>query len=340
MENISVKEAPIVITGASGRVGSLVANALLAKGHKIRIVARDIAKVKELKERGAEIKIGSFKDAAFMTDVFTGARSAFVLTPINLTAMNVNDEQSLNIHGIIKGIKNSGISNIVLLSSWGTELTEKSGGIMGCRLFENMLDGIPGINTVFLRPVWFMENFLFNLELIKMAGINGLAIKPEVKFPMIATCDIAATATEYLEDLSFKGRAVHYLSGPKEYSMIEVTHILGASIGKPKMKYKEFPASVLKKALVDSGKLSPDGADMLIEINRCLSTGILKPERRSKKNTTATKLEEFAKTQFAPSYNSMSEASFKNRLTGFFLRSFLSVAGNRMLEKERLQYAY
>ena len=135
MENIHVKDAPIVVTGANGRVGSLVANALLAKGHKIRIVARGIAKVRELKERGAEIKIGSFKDPSFMTNVFTGARAAFVLTPANLTAANLNEEQSLNILGIIQGIKNSGIDNIVLLSSWGTELTEKSGGIMGCRLF-------------------------------------------------------------------------------------------------------------------------------------------------------------------------------------------------------------
>jgi uncharacterized protein YbjT (DUF2867 family) len=206
MENINVKDAPIVITGASGRVGSLVASALLAKGHKIRIVARDLAKVRELKERGAEIKIGSFKDASFMTGVFTGARAAFVLTPLNLTAVNVNEEQSLNIHGIIQGIKSSGINNIVLLSSWGTELTEKSGGIIGCRLFEHMLDDIPNINTVFLRPVWFMENFLWNLELIKMAGINGLAIKPEVKFPMIDTRDIAVVATEYLDYLSFKGK--------------------------------------------------------------------------------------------------------------------------------------
>lgn len=339
MKNIDVNDAPIVITGANGRVGNLVANALLAKGHKIRIVARDLAKVRELKERGAEIKIGSFKDASFMTDVFTGARAAFVLTPLNLTAVNLNEEQSLNIHGIIQGIKNSGIDNIVLLSAWGTELTEKSGGIMGCRLFENMLNDIPDINTVFLRPVWFMENFLYNLELIKMAGINGLAIKPEVKFPMIDTRDIAVAATEYLDDVSFKGKTVHYLSGPKEYSMIEVTHILGASIGKPKMKYIEFPKSVLKKGMVDSGKLSPDGADMLIEINHCISTGILKPEPRSIKNTTPTTLEEFARTQFAPAYNSMSETSAKDQFSGFFLRSFLSIAGGHMLKKERLQYA-
>jgi hypothetical protein len=68
---------------------------------------------------------------------------------------------------------------IVLLSSWGTELTEKSGGIMGCRLFENMLDEIPNLNRVFLRPVWFMENFTYNLALIKMAGINASAIEPD-----------------------------------------------------------------------------------------------------------------------------------------------------------------
>ena len=101
---------------------------------------------------------------------------------------------------------------------------------------------------------------------------------------------------------------------------------------------QEFPQSVLKKGMVDSGLLSPDGADMLIEINQSISKGILKPEPRSKKNTTPTTLEEFAKTKFAPAYYATKEASFSEKITGFFLKSFLSVAGKRLLKKEKLYY--
>lgn len=48
---------------------------------------------------------------------------------------------------------------------------------------------------------------------------------------------MAAAAIGYLEDLNFKGRNFHYLCVPKEYTMNEVTPILGASIGKPDLQY-------------------------------------------------------------------------------------------------------
>jgi hypothetical protein len=45
-------------------------------------------------------------------------------------------------------------------------------------------------------------------------------------------------------------------------------------------------------------------------------------------NTTATTPEEFAKTKFVPAYNAIKEASFSENIKGYFLKSFLSVAGD------------
>jgi uncharacterized protein YbjT (DUF2867 family) len=109
---------------------------------------------------------------------------------------------------------------------------------------------------VFLRPVWFMENFLWNIGLIKTAGINGLAFRPDVSFPMIAAADIAPVAVEYLTSLAFEGRNVRYLMGPREYTMVEVTRTLGAAIGKPDLRYIEFPDAVFRKGLIGSGGLT------------------------------------------------------------------------------------
>jgi len=202
------------------------------------------------------------------------------------------------------------------------------------------LDKIPDLNVQILRPVWFMENFIYNVGLIKVAGINGAAINPDVKFPMVDTRDIAAVATKYLKEMNFKGRNVHYISGPREYSMRQVTEILGNSIGKPGMKYIEFPQSVMKKGMVDSGVLSANGADMLIEINQCISNGIIKSELRSAKNTTQTTLEEFARSKFAPAYHAAKNPSFFEKIPGVFLKLFLNVAGKRMIRKEQMSTAW
>jgi hypothetical protein len=206
---------------------------------------------------------------------------------------------------------------------------DRIGGILGCHWLEQPLDGISGLNAVRLRPVWFMENFLFNIRFIKIAGINGLAIEADFPFPTIATRDIALIAAEYLEHLNFEGRKVRYLNGPRDYAMTDVTRIFGASIGKPNLRYIDFPEDIFRKGLIGSGGLSPNAADLLIETSQHINSGRLKAEPRSKSNTTATTLEEFAETTFAPAFMATPDVSISDRLGGLFLRSFLHITGHR-----------
>jgi uncharacterized protein YbjT (DUF2867 family) len=192
-----------------------------------------------------------------------------------------------------------------------------------------LLDEITDLDAVYLRPVWFMENFLWNIGLIKAAGINGLAIKPDVPFPAVATKDIAVVAANYLRSLTFEGRHIHYLSGPRDYTMTEVTRILGASVGKPDLKYVQFPDAVMRKGLISSGGLSPNAADLLIEINHGMNSRRLNAEPRSTQATTPTTLEEFARTTFAPQFHAAPGAPLRDRLGGVLLRSYLSATGHR-----------
>lgn len=332
------RKGPIVITGASGRVGNLLAQILLSKGHRIRAVARDASKLHALKSDNTALELieSSFTDTATLTRAFADAAAVFVLTPINLLAANVNEEQRRNVVSMTKAIRDAGVKNVVLLSSWGVELPEKSGGIAGCRFFENELDQIPDLNTLILRPVWFMENFIYNIDLIKISGINGLAISRDVPFPMVATRDIAEVAAAYLADGSFFGKNILYIKGAREYNMREVTDVLGNAVGRPGIRYIEFPQSILKKGLVDSGQLSPDAADMLVEINQCISQGLLKADADIPIQVTSTSLEEFASTQFALAFHEFPEPPLQKKLKGLLLRFFLHVAGNRLWRKERV----
>lgn len=320
----------VVVTGASGRVGSLVAESLLAEGSAaVRVVARDAGRLESLGARGAEVRPGSFQDKAFLADVFRGARAAFVLTPVDISSPDVNSEQRGNVDGIAAAIRGSVVRNVVLLSSWGAEVPDKIGGVIACRWLEQLVDEIPDINVVHLRPVWFMENFLWNIPLIKGVGINGMSIKPDVPFPMISTRDIAAVASDCLKALDLRGRSVHYLNGARDYTMLEATRILGASIGNPDLKYAEFPDAVMRKGLVSGGGLTPDAADNGIEISRAIGSGRLRAEPRSARNTTPTTLETFAETVFAPKFHDTPDVPFRERLGGRLLRAYLSMMGHR-----------
>ena len=108
-----------------------------------------------------------------------------------------------------------------------------------------------------------------------------------------------------------------------------MTTILGASIGRPRLGYVKFPEGVFKKGLTGGGGLSPNAADMLIEINRAINSGRVKAVPRSMYNTTETSLEEFAKTVFAPAFKAAPDPSLKDKIGGLMLRGILAVTGNR-----------
>nr|MCU0407128.1 NmrA family NAD(P)-binding protein [Ignavibacteriaceae bacterium] len=180
-----------VIMGASGNTGKPLTMALLKAGKKVRILSRSEEKVKELKAAGAEVMVGDSNDAGFLTKAFTGATAAYVMIPPNWAATDFTDYQRKYADTIAEAVKKSGVKFVVSLSSVGTHLEEHSGVVFGLRYMEQKLDAIPGINTLHLRPTYFMENTFGQIGVIKQMGIMGSPVEADLVLSMIATKDIA-----------------------------------------------------------------------------------------------------------------------------------------------------
>ncbi len=292
----------IVITGATGNIGKPLAEMLLSKGQKVRVVGRSKERLKSLVEKGADPFIGSVDDSSEMARAFSGAKAIFAMIPPDLTAKDTRAHQNNIGETLAKAIVQSGVKHVVNLSSVGAHLSEKVGPVTGLYDQEQRLNQLKEVHVLHLRPTYFMENLLWNVGLIKNMGINGTSLKGDLSIPMIATRDIAADAAERLLHLDFSGKSARELLGQREISMNEVTEIIGKTIHKPGLKYIQFPYEDAEKAMVGMG-LSQDSAQGFNELSRAFNEGILKPtEKRTAKNSTPTSFEEFAKT-FAAVYN-------------------------------------
>lgn len=289
----------VVVAGASGHVGGETARRLLANGRMVRAIARSAESLKGL--RGADAQAGSLEDKAFLTEALRGAASAFLLVPPDYTASDMRERQKAVAESIVDSIRESGITHVVALSSIGAELPTGTGPIAHLHSFEELLNGVPRLNVVHVRAAFFMENHLGSIGVIKSAGVNGGTVKRDRSFAMTATRDIGAVVAELLGARTFSGRSVRYVLGPRDYSPAEATAILGAAIGRPDLKYVEFPEADARKGMIGAG-FSESVADEFLEMNRALSSGLIKGEARSTANTTPTTLEEFAKTVFAPAF--------------------------------------
>jgi len=284
----------IVITGATGKTGSAIAEALLAKGQKLRVIGRDGLKLKGFTAKGAEEAVGDVGDTAFLTRAFTGADAVYALIPPNLGVPDFRAYQKKIGESIIAAIKGSGVKYVVHLSSQGAHLPDRTGPIAGLHDQEERLNRLDGVNVLHLRPTYFMENLLMNIDLIKKMNIMGSAIRGDVKFAMIATKDIAAYAAERLAKRDFSGKAVADLLGQRDLSLDEAAAVIGKKLGKPDLKYVAFPYEDAEKGMVAMG-LTPDLSRIYVEMARALNDGLFAVNiPRTRENTTPTSIEEFA----------------------------------------------
>lgn len=290
------------ILGATGNIGSRVTEALLAKGEKVRVIARSADKLQAFATKGAEVLAGDANDTAFLTKAFTGSKAVLVMISTSFTTPDVPATQNALGESITSAIKASGVKYVVNISSVGGHTEEKTGVIAGLARQEQRLNALDGVNVLHLRPSYFFENLLGNIGMIKGMGINGSAIRGDQAFPLVATKDIAEVATKKLLALDFTGKSILPILGAKDYSMNDVTKALGAAIGKPDLNYVTFPYDQARGAMVQGG-LSESVADGYIVMSEGINTGVLNTEIRTAESTTPTTIEEFATTIFAHVYN-------------------------------------
>lgn len=291
-----------LITGATGNTGKPIALALLNAGKKVRIISRSAEKAKELTEKGAELFIGDTSNLEFLMKAFQGATAIYAMIPPDWSAPDFTKHQIKHADAIAQALQKAGVKYVVSLSSVGTHLEKDSGVVWGLRYMEQKFDAITGLNALHLRPTYFMENSLGMVDIVKKMGVIGSPVKANLKINMIATKDIAAYATKRLLALNFFGRNVQYLLGQRDLTYSDVAKIFGTEIGKPDLKYIEFPYEEFKKAMLGMGA-SVSMADSMNTFIKSMNEGkVLEDAKRTPETTTQTSIEEFAKT-FASIYN-------------------------------------
>jgi uncharacterized protein YbjT (DUF2867 family) len=291
----------IIILGATGNVGSKIADILARKGERVRLVARSADRLRSRVGKLAEAFAGDARDTEFLVKAFKDAEAVFTMLPPGLDADKIGES-------IARALEIAKVNYVVNLSSVGADLSQGTGPIVYLHNQEERLNKIPGLNVLHIRPASFMENILrfrshpvMNIDLITSRGINGSAVRGDFKLPMIATKDVASFAADRLMKRNFTGSSVRYLLGERDLSMIEATQIVGRQIGKPSLSYVMFPYDEALRMLTIAG-LPPAIGSMYIELSRALNEGRINFEERSIQNTTPTSFEVFCDEVFVPVY--------------------------------------
>lgn len=297
-----------VVMGASGHTGHIVANNLLTRGEKVRVIGRNSAHLQPLTSKGAEPFIADVTDASALAKAFSGADSAYVMIPPNIASKDPLGYSNRASDAIAAAIQKSGTKNVVALSSIGAELPGGTGPVVGLHNLEQKLNQISSANALYLRAGYFMENTLPQVNAIRQMGVVAGPVRPDLKLPMIATRDIGNAAADFLLHPTIRGKQTRELLGHRDISYSEVAATIGKTIGKSDLKYVQVPDDQFRAALTQMG-MSEQMANLLLEMTQALNVGKMHAlEPRTPQNTTPTTYEAFVTEIFAPAYQQQAAA--------------------------------
>ncbi|GAA3568313.1 NAD(P)H-binding protein [Amycolatopsis ultiminotia] len=205
----------VLVTGATGNVGRLVVDELVARGVPVRALTVDPERA--ALPSGVEVVVGSIARPSTVPAALDGVESVY-LAPYARTASR-----------FCELAREAGVQRVVALS--GSSVGEEHPGSSGhdFAAVERAVDAA-GLARTFLRPGAFMINSLGWAGSVREHGAVHSAYGEAAQTP-IDLGDIAAVAAHVLTTEGHQGRT-YVLSGPEAISMRQMAAAIGAALGK------------------------------------------------------------------------------------------------------------
>ncbi|MBK5415865.1 NmrA family NAD(P)-binding protein [Pseudomonas sp. TH31] len=219
------------VMGITGKVGGAVARTLLAAGHSVRAVVRSADKGAVWAQQGCELAVADVDDRDAMIEAFAGAEGVFVMMPSNFDPSPGFPETRQVVENIRSALDVAHPGKVVGLSTIGAQARQPN-LLNQLRLLELALGSLALPVTV-LRPAWFLENALWDVEHAVGSGVIPSFLQPLDKpVPMIATADVGRVAAQLLLE-TWPGQRVVELEGPRRISPLQLGAGFSELLGKP-----------------------------------------------------------------------------------------------------------
>lgn len=244
----------LLITGATGNIGSELTKLLAQRGIPFRAMVRNPDQQTELTALpGVEVVAGDFNDPSTLAAALRGMERAFLLTPSSEQA----EVQQLR---FVEEAQNAGVRHLVKLSQLAADEHSPVRFLRYHAVVEAAIRRI-GMDFTFLRPNLFMQGLLSFRSSIAESG-QFFAPIGEAHISVVDVRDIAAVAAAALTEAGHAGRT-YTLTGPESLTHTDMSQQLTATLGRP-VTFVNVSSGQMRAALSSIG--FPDWqADGLLE---------------------------------------------------------------------------
>ncbi len=230
--------SPILVIGATGKVGRRVVAKLTASGHAVRAAGRQAALPFD------------WQDRSTWPAQFSGVETAYISYYPDLAAPGAGSD----IAALIETARTAGLKRMVLLSGRGETGAERCESILA----ES------GLGYTLLRAAFFNQNFTEgHMYPGVMAGQLALPAGMRLE-PFIDVNDIAEIAAVALTDDRHHNQ-LYELTGPRLLSFADAAAEISAASGRP-LSYQPIGLDDFHAAI--ASEMGPDTAGLYTELFR------------------------------------------------------------------------
>ena len=231
-----------------------MARNLLAAGHAVRGVVRDIGKGETWAKRGCELVEADINNVAALTSAFKGVDGVFVLVPPNFDPSPDFREAQATATALRSALDAARPGRVVYLSTIGAQATQ-SNLLTQHSMIERALREL-SIPISFLRPGWFMENSSWDVAPAAKSGVIASFLQPLYKpVPMVATADIGRLAAQLLQE-TWSGHRIVELEGAHRVTPNEIAATFTKLLGRP-VKVEAVPRETWESLFKSQGMKNP-----------------------------------------------------------------------------------
>ena len=251
-----------VITGITGKVGAIAADALLKAGQQVRAVVRSAEKGAEWKARGCEIAVvPDADDQSALERAFDGVEGVFLMNPPDYDSDAAFTDTRRRVDATTRAISKAKPGRTVLLSTVGAQAREFNllnwAGIYEAALAET------GIPVAFLRAAWFMENALWDVAAAREGRFYSHLQPLDHAIDRVSVKDIGRVAAELLQETWMGARTIE-LAGPAKYSVNDEAAGFAVALGRP-VEAVVLPRDTWEAQFRGQGMQHPNGRIRMLD---------------------------------------------------------------------------
>ncbi len=215
----------ILITGAAGKTGRTIIQALAKSGEAVRAFARRYEQAARLEALGVnETLVGDMLDPASVARAVQGIRAIYHIAP------NVHPDEVAIGRIVIEAARSANVERFVFHSVLRPQIEAMPHHWQKLRVEEMLFES--GLSFTILQPTIYMQNVLAHWDRIRRDGVYPIPYAPQTRLSMVDLEDVAQVAASVLTGPGH-GEAVYELVGVPAISQTEIADALSGHLNRP-----------------------------------------------------------------------------------------------------------